>query len=77
MPARRWPECPPLWLCFQIVIRWMLAGATGKTITRAYINATVGLEKLGAAYVGPRDDPQARNLFSVIKRADVRLHMAG
>jgi hypothetical protein len=71
----------------------MLSGdlETGKTIMRDYIKATVGFEKLGAATAtppkslirmfGPRGNPQARNLFSVIgylqKRAGVRLHVAG
>jgi DNA-binding phage protein len=58
---------------------------------RNYIKATVGFEKLGEAtgapskslirLFGPRGNPQARNLFSVIgylqKRAGVRLHVAG
>jgi DNA-binding phage protein len=72
----------------------MLAGDvdTGKTILRDYIKATIGFEKLGEAtgtqpkslirMFGPRGNPQARNLFSVIgylqKRAGVELHvMAG
>jgi hypothetical protein len=71
----------------------MLSGDldTGKTIMRDYIKATVGFEKLGEAtdtppkslirMFGPRGNPQARNLFSVIgylqKRAGVRLHVAG
>ena len=71
----------------------MLSGDvdTGKTILRDYIKATVGFEKLGKAtdtppkslirMFGPRGNPQARNLFSVIgylqKRAGVRLHVAG
>ncbi len=71
----------------------MLSGDldTGKTIMRDYIKATVGFEKLGAAtdtppkslirMFGPRGNPQARNLFSVIgylqKRAGVRLHVTG
>ena len=71
----------------------MLSGdvETGKTILRDYIKATVGFEKLGEAtdtppkslirMFGPRGNPQARNLFSVIgylqKRAGVRLHVAG
>ncbi len=71
----------------------MLSGDvdTGKTILRDYIKATVGFEKLGEAtdtppkslirMFGPRGNPQARNLFSVIgylqKRAGVRLHVAG
>jgi hypothetical protein len=55
-----------------------------------YIKATVGFERLGAAtgappkslirMFGPRGNPQAKNLFSVIgylqKRAGVRLHVA-
>ncbi|MBV9828297.1 MAG: transcriptional regulator [Alphaproteobacteria bacterium] len=72
----------------------MLAGDvdTGKAILRDYIKATIGFEKLGEAtgtqpkslirMFGPRGNPQARNLFSVIgylqKRAGVELHvMAG
>lgn len=71
----------------------MLSGdlETGKTIMRDYIKATVGFEKLAAAtdtppkslirMFGPRGNPQARNLFSVIgylqKRAGVRLHVTG
>jgi len=67
----------------------MLSGDvdTGKTILRDYIKATIGFEKLGAAtgappkslirMFGPRGNPQAKNLFSVIgylqKRAGVRL----
>jgi hypothetical protein len=70
----------------------MLSGdlETGKTIMRDYIKATVGFEELGEAtdtppkslirMFGPRGNPQARNLFSVIgylqKRAGVRLHVA-
>jgi DNA-binding phage protein len=69
----------------------MLSGdvETGKTILRDYIKATVGFEKLGAAtgappkslirMFGPRGNPQAKNLFSVIgylqKRAGLRLHV--
>jgi DNA-binding phage protein len=56
----------------------MLAGDvdTGRAILRDYIKATVGFEELGAAtgiqpkslirMFGPRGNPQARNLFSVI-----------
>ena len=71
----------------------MLAGDvdTGKTILRDYIKATVGFEKLGQAtetppkslirMFGPRGNPQAKNLFSVIgylqKKAGVRFHVAG
>ena len=70
----------------------MLAGDidTGKAILRDYIKATVGFEKLGEAtgtqpkslirMFGPRGNPQARNLFSVIsylqKQAGVQLHVA-
>jgi hypothetical protein len=70
----------------------MLSGDvdTGKTILRDYIKATVGFEKLGEAtdtppkslirMFGPRGNPQAKNLFSVIgylqKRAGVRLRVA-
>ena len=70
----------------------MLSGdiETGKTILRDYIKATVGFEKLGEAtdtpakslirMFGPRGNPQAKNLFSVIgylqKKAGVRLHVA-
>jgi hypothetical protein len=64
---------------------------SGKTLLRDYIKATVGFEKLGAAtgappkslirMFGPRGNPQAKNLFSVIgylqKRAGLRLHVAG
>src|ERR1043165_4576697 len=71
----------------------MLSGdlETGKTILRDYIKATVGFEKLAAAtgtppkslirMFGPRGNPQAKNLFSVIgylqKRAGVHLRVAG
>jgi DNA-binding phage protein len=62
---------------------------TGKTILRDYIKATVGFEELGEAtgapakslirMFGPRGNPQARNLFSVIgylqKRAGLSLHV--
>ena len=69
----------------------MLAGDidTGKAILRDYIKATIGFEKLGAAtdtppkslirMFGPRGNPQARNLFSVIgylqKQAGLQLHV--
>ena len=74
-------------------IETMLAGDvdTGKAILRDYIKATVGFEQLGAEtgsspkslirMFGPRGNPQARNLFSVIgylqKRAGISLHVAG
>ena len=56
----------------------MLSGDvdTGKAILRDYIKATVGFEKLGEAtgtppkslirMLGPRGNPQARNLFGII-----------
>ena len=69
----------------------MLAGdlANGKAILRDYIKATIGFEKLGEATAtppkslirmfGPRGNPQARNLFSVIgylqKQAGLQLHV--
>ena len=69
----------------------MLTGdvETGKTILRDYIKATVGFEKLGKAtgtqpkslirMFGPRGNPQAKNLFSVIgylqKRAGLQLQV--
>lgn len=58
----------------------MLAGdvGTGKAILRDYIKATVGFERLGAEtgsspeslirMFGPSGNPQARNLFSVIRQ---------
>ena len=71
----------------------MLSGdiETGKTILRDYIKATVGFEELGEAtgappkslirMFGPRGNPQAKNLFSVIgylqKRAGINLHVVG
>jgi DNA-binding phage protein len=62
---------------------------TGKAILRDYIKATVGFEKLGEAtdtppkslirMFGPRGNPQARNLFSIIgylqQQAGVHLHV--
>jgi hypothetical protein len=62
---------------------------TGKAILRDYIKPTVGFEKLGEAtgtqpkslirMFGPRGNPQARNLFSVIgypqRRAGIELHV--
>lgn len=69
----------------------MLAGDidAGKTVLRDYIKATIGFEKLGEAtgtqpkslirMFGPRGNPQARNLFTVLgylqKRAGVALHV--
>jgi hypothetical protein len=70
----------------------MLAGDVdaGKAILRDYIKATVGFEKLAEAtgtppkslirMLGPRGNPQARNLFGIIgylqKQAGVELHVA-
>jgi len=63
----------------------MLAGDvdTGKAILRDYIKATVGFEATGTQpnslirMFGPRDNPQARNLFGIIgylqKQAGVEL----
>jgi hypothetical protein len=64
----------------------MLSGdvEVGKIILRDYIKATVGFEKLGAAtgappkslirMFGPRGNPQAKNLFSVIGYLQKRGH---
>ena len=62
---------------------------TGKAILRDYIKATIGFEKLGEATgtqpkslirtFGPRGNPQARNLFSVLgylqRQAGLQLHV--
>jgi hypothetical protein len=50
---------------------------TGKAVLRDYINATVGFERLGTLtrtspkslmrMFGPRGNPQARNLFAVLR----------
>ncbi len=76
---------------FREGVETMLSGdvETGKTILRDYIKATVGFEKLGEAtgtqpkslirMFGPRGNPQAKNLFSVIgylqRRAGLQLHV--
>ena len=49
---------------------------TGKTILRDYINATIGFDALGSLtdkspkslmrMLGPKGNPQARNLFEII-----------
>jgi hypothetical protein len=49
---------------------------TGKTILRDYINATIGFEQLGTLIgkdakslmrmLGPKGNPQARNLFDLL-----------
>ena len=63
---------------------------TGKAILRDYINATIGFEKLGdltnksskslMRMLGPKGNPQARNLFEVIallqKTEGLRLELA-
>jgi hypothetical protein len=72
-------------------INTMLTGDvdTGKAILRDYIKATIGFEKLGEAtgtqpknlirMFGPRGNPQAKNLFSVLgylqKQAGLHLHV--
>src|SRR5687767_4153780 len=62
----------------------------GKRILRDYINATIGFERLGSKLklspkslmrmFGPKGNPQARNLFAIIrvlqKEAGVELHVA-
>ena len=62
---------------------------TGKAILRDYIKATIGFEKLGEAtgtqpkslirMFGPRGNPQAKNLFSVLgylqRQAGFQLHV--
>jgi hypothetical protein len=69
----------------------MLSGDVdaGKSVLRDYIKATVGFEKLSEAtgappkslirMFGPRGNPQARNLFSVIgylqRQAGVEFHV--
>lgn len=59
-------------------IACMISGEveTAKIVLRDYINATVGFEELGAAtrkspkslmrMLGPRGNPQARNLFQIL-----------
>jgi DNA-binding phage protein len=70
----------------------LLAGEVdiGKAVLRDYINATIGFEKLGIKVkippkslmrmFGPKGNPQAKNLFAVIrvlqKDAGVELHVA-
>ncbi len=55
---------------------------TGKAVLRDYINATNGFEELGGLtdkspqslmrMIGPRGNPQARNLFEIIGRLQRR-----
>ena len=59
-------------------VECLLAGdlETGKAILRDYVNATIGFEKLSGLthksvkslmrMLGPRGNPQARNLFEII-----------
>jgi len=70
----------------------MLSGdlETGKALLRDYIKATVGFERVAKAtgapakslirMFGPRGNPQARNLFTVIsclqRQAGLHLHVA-
>jgi DNA-binding phage protein len=72
-------------------IEALLAGdvATGRSVLRDYINATLGFEALGAAtgiapkslmrMFGPDGNPQAQNLFAVLsqlqKHAQVRVEV--
>jgi len=67
----------------------LLAGEveTGKAVLRNYINATVGFDKLAAVtkkspkslmrMLGPKGNPQARNVFEIVaylqKKEGVRL----
>lgn len=64
---------------FKEAMECFLAGdlETGKAILRDYINATVGFQKLGdltqrpakslMRMFGPKGNPQAKNLFEVIR----------
>ena len=55
---------------------------TGKSVLRDYINATVGFDALGTAtdkspkslmrMLGPKGNPQARNLFEIIAHLQER-----
>ena len=55
---------------------------TGKTILRDYINATIGFDALGSLtdkspkslmrMLGPKGNPQARNLFEIIAHLQKR-----
>jgi len=76
---------------FTAALDCFLAGDTdaGKAVLRDYINATIGFEVLGALtgkdakslmrMLGPKGNPQARNLFDVIAhlqaREGVRFHV--
>ena len=68
-------------------IECMLSGdvETGKAILRDYINATIGFVELGTKtktspkslmrMLGPKGNPQARNLFAVISYLQKREHV--
>ncbi|HKR32746.1 MAG TPA: hypothetical protein VJT08_19860 [Terriglobales bacterium] len=72
-------------------IECMLAGdvETGKTVVRDYINATIGFNELAEGVdsspktlmrmLGPRGNPQARNLFRIlaylIRHEGIRLEL--
>jgi hypothetical protein len=89
--APRRSAVPPIGL-LRVGVDAMLSGdvETAKPVLRDTIEATVGFEMLGRAtgtppkslirMVGPRGNPQAKNLFSVIgclrNRAGVRLHVS-
>lgn len=76
----------------QEAVESMLAGDldAGKAVLRDYINATIGFEKLGKAtgtppkslmrMLGPRGNPQAQNLFTILrhlqKHAHLKLHVS-
>lgn len=74
---------------FGDAVQTLLAGDpdTAKAALRAYINATVGFEKLGAAagtpvkslmrILGPGGNPTAANLFEVIRvlQKKTRVHL--
>jgi len=65
-------------------IQCLLTGEvdTGKAILRDYINATIGFDVLGSLtdkspkslmrMLGPKGNPQARNLFEIIARLQKR-----
>ena len=65
-------------------IQCLLTGEvdTGKAILRDYINATIGFDTLGSLtdkspkslmrMLGPKGNPQARNLFEIIARLQKR-----
>jgi hypothetical protein len=70
--------CLPKLCRVQEAVDGLLAGDvdTGKALLRDYVNGTMGLERLGELthipakslmrMLGPKGNPQARNLFDVI-----------